>query len=117
MKTKTQQELNKQTLLLDEKKLSFILNKKLYQHLINQIDRYYMILLITGEAADASHDLQIEKASVDLAGLNRNVRTPEGAKDKKGNGKKNKATGRNNKRKRKGKMKHMCDNFFGKLTF
>merc|ERR1711872_110496 len=62
-------------------------------------------LSLGGEAADASHDLQIEKASVDLAGLNRNVRTPEGAKDKKGNGKKNKAKGKNNKRKRKANKK------------
>merc|ERR1711872_515239 len=64
-----------------------------------------MALSLGGEAADASHDLQIEKASVDLTGLNRNVRTPEGAKDKKGNGKKNKAKGRNNKRKRKANKK------------
>merc|ERR1712228_194415 len=63
-------------------------------------------LSLGGEAADASHDLQIEKASVDLAGLNRNVRTPEGAKDKKGNGKKNKAKGKNNKRRRKTKIKN-----------
>jgi len=62
-------------------------------------------LSLGGEAADASHDLQIEKASVDLAGLNRNVRTPEGAKDKKGNGKKNKAKGKNNKRRRKANKK------------
>jgi len=62
-------------------------------------------LSLGGEAADASHDLQIEKASVDLAGLNRNVRTPEGAKAKKGNGKKNKAKGKNNKRKRKANKK------------
>merc|ERR1712228_516914 len=62
-------------------------------------------LSLGGDAADASHDLQIEKASVDLAGLNRNVRTPEGAKDKKDNGKKNKAKGKNNKRKRKANKK------------
>merc|ERR1712215_614774 len=62
-------------------------------------------LSLGGDAADASHNLQIEKASVDLAGLNRNVRTPEGAKDKKDNGKKNKAKGKNNKRKRKANKK------------
>merc|ERR1711915_243244 len=60
-------------------------------------------LSLGGDAADASHDLQIEKASVDLAGFNRNVRTPEGAKDKKDNGKKNKAKNKNRKTKIKNK--------------